>query len=240
MGRPKTLGPCMVKGCGKDAVSRSKCATHYKQWDRKYGHLRCHWPDCRSHQDDGGRRMNGVFYCRLHEHDHLRITEEAEALNLLRLGHGLIGTAEGCWLWQSPVNGGGYGRFVPEGANTAEWLTHRISWGLLMGGHKPGLQLDHRTCKRPNCANPFHLDPVTPSVNQKRKRHGPEWGWNNPDAVGNPHITQFANEHGLPLHAQASISHIVKRRRLATLSPTTRKTRHAPTNSRRARPRQRV
>lgn len=239
-GRPKTQSKCKVKGCDKDAASRNRCWTHYRQWERKYGHLRCHWPGCRVHQDDGGRRMNGVFYCRRHEHEHLRITPQAQVLNGERLGCLITPDANGCWLWSGPTNDGGYGLFVPEGANTAKWYAHRVAWGLLMGGHEPGLELDHRTCKRPNCVNPFHLEPVTKSVNQKRKRNSPEWDWTNPDAVSNPRVSQFAREHGLLVPLPTTSAHIVKRRRPATPSPTTRKTRNAPTNTRRNRTRQRV
>lgn len=199
MGRPKIQGKCKIKACGNDAASRDRCWTHYKQWDRAYGHLRCHWPGCRTHQDDGGRRMNGVFYCRRHESEHLRITAQALALNLERLGHGLTADANGCWLWGGAVNDGGYGVFVPEGANIAKWYAHRVAWGLLVGGHKPGLELDHRTCKRRNCVNPLHLDPVTKSTNQKRKRSSPECGWVNAIAATSPNIHEFAARHGLPM-----------------------------------------
>lgn len=198
MARLRTQFGCTVKGCTKSAASREKCWTHYKQWDRRYGHLRCHWEGCRQHQDGGGRRMNGVFYCRLHEVNHLRITVEAETLNLHRLGLGLTGDENGCWRWTSTVNDGGYGAFVPEGANTAQWLSHRVSWDLLRGGHKPNLELDHRTCKRRNCVNPLHLEPVTRSINQKRKRQGPEWGWVNPDSQQDPRVEAFATRYGLP------------------------------------------
>lgn len=198
MARLRTQFGCTVKGCTKSAASREKCWTHYKQWDRRYGHLRCHWEGCRQHQDGGGRRMNGIFYCRLHEVNHLRITVEAETLNLHRLGLGLTGDENGCWHWTSTVNDGGYGAFVPEGANTAQWLSHRVSWDLLRGGHKPNLELDHRTCKRRNCANPLHLEPVTRSINQKRKRQGPEWGWVNPESQQDPRVEAFATRYGLP------------------------------------------
>lgn len=145
--------------------------------------------------------MNGAFYCRTHEDAHLRVTDEAERLNLARLGQLLSGDERGCWLWTGPVNDGGYGTFVPEGANTAKWIAHRVVWDLLVGGHKPRLELDHRTCKRPGCANPSHLEPVTKSVNQKRKRHAPEWGWTNPTASSNPRVAEFAANHGLPMQA---------------------------------------
>lgn len=143
--------------------------------------------------------MNGRFYCRQHEDLHLRVTAEAAELNLRRLGHNLTGDDNGCWLWYLSRNDGGYGTFIPEGANVAEWLTHRVVWDLLIGGHKPGLELDHRTCKRPNCANPLHLEPVTRSVNQRRKRNGPEWNWSNPDYVNNLGVINFAQLYGLPL-----------------------------------------
>ncbi|WP_413542334.1 HNH endonuclease [Arthrobacter sp. YA7-1] len=88
---------------------------------------------------------------------------------------------------------------VPEGANTALWLTHRVAWNLLQGGHKPGLELDHRTCKRRDCANPLHLEAVTSRENQRRKRRGPDKGWVNTDAANNACVTEFAESHGLPL-----------------------------------------
>lgn len=142
--------------------------------------------------------MNGVFLCRKHESEHLRITPQAHALNGERLGHGLRADPLGCWLWQGPANDGGYGLFVPEGANTAQWYVHRVAWGLLVGGHKPGLELDHRTCKRRNCANPLHLEPVTSSTNQRRKRLGPEWDWLN-TAAASQAFHEFAARHGLPV-----------------------------------------
>jgi hypothetical protein len=182
--------------------------------------------------------MNGVFYCRSHEDAHLRVTAEAELLNLARLGHHLVGDEHGCWLWTGSTNDGGYGTFVPEGANTAKWFAHRVVWDLLLGGHKPRLELDHRTCKRPPCGSPFHLEPVTKSINQTRKRSSPEWGWANPEAASNPNVSDFAKEHGLPVPPPAATTHVVKRRRPATLKPPTRRTPHAQTNTRRARTRQ--
>lgn len=146
--------------------------------------------------------MNGTFYCRLHEVEHLRVTPEAEHLNLLRLGTNLIADPKGCWLWHTSNNTGNYGTFVPEGANVAKWLTHRVLWDLLIGGHKPGLELDHRTCKQPACANPLHLEAVTRSINQRRKRQGPDHSWRNPEALASPKVLTFAATFGLPLKAQ--------------------------------------
>lgn len=148
--------------------------------------------------------MNGVFYCRLHEHEHLRVTAQAHTINLARLGLGISPTADGCWLRAGATNDDGYGTFVPEGANIAKLYTHRVAWDLLIGGHKPGLELDHRTCKRRHCVNQLHLEPVTSTMNQQRKRNGPEWGWTNPTASNRQMIYEFAANHGLPVPDQAA------------------------------------
>lgn len=204
MGRPRTQRTCKIKGCGRPAKSRNLCGTHYQQWHRRYGHVRCQWPGCRNHQDGGGRRMrrDGVtrLYCRVHEKEHLRPTPEIEALNLSRLGAGIMGY-KGCWIWVQGVNSGGYGTLVPEGANCAKWLAHRVAWNLLMNGHGPGLELDHRTCKQRACVNPFHLEPVTRSENQRRKRGAAERTWINQEAAASLTVRKFALTYGLPLPA---------------------------------------
>ena len=182
--------------------------------------------------------MNGTFYCRLHEVEHLRVTPEAERLNLLRLGSNLIADDKGCWLWYLSNNTGNYGTFVPEGANVAKWLTHRVVWDLLMEGHKPGLELDHRTCKQPACANPLHLEAVTRSMNQRRKRQGPERIWRNPEALASPKVLTFAAAFGLPLKARLSPAippPVIARRpprRLETRTPTTTERNAWPPTSR--------
>lgn len=143
-----------------------------------------------------------LFFCREHEVEHLRWTPEIEQINLSRLGAKITVYNE-CWIASGPVLGkkGEYITFRPEGAGTADWVFHRVVWDLLMGGHKPGYELDHMppSCK-PACCNPAHLEPVKRGENEKRKRRrrGP---YINAQAVENPRVQAFAQEHGLPLPA---------------------------------------
>lgn len=177
---------CLTEGCDRAARKRGRCDTHYRQWLRKYGHLRCAVDGCMAHQHDtagketgshtrrpSGRRGNQtgqkVWFCRKHERLHLAPSDEIEQLNLSRLAGKIRADAEpGCWTWDGPRNQDGYGEFDPEGSNGTKWLAHRALYVLLVGGHGPGLQLDHR-CNQRACVAPFHLRPVTASANSKRR-----------------------------------------------------------------------
>ncbi|WAJ35072.1 hypothetical protein OUO20_09695 [Arthrobacter sp. FX8] len=129
-------------------MKRQRCQSHYDIWYYKNKDLRCAWDGCRAFQDDGGRRMKHgnkvLFFCRTHEVEHLRWTPDVEAVNLERLA-AKITPLNGCWIASGPVMGkkGEYVGFIPEGANQVHWAFHRVLWNLLMGGHKPGYELDH-------------------------------------------------------------------------------------------------
>ncbi len=71
-----------------------------------------------------------------------------------------------CWIWQRGKNQKGYGRIHREGR---KWLAHVWYYVQKHGPVPNGLQLDH-LCKRRDCCNPAHLEPVTPSTNQRRGR----------------------------------------------------------------------
>lgn len=69
-----------------------------------------------------------------------------------------------CWTWMASTKEGGYGQFnvQPEVV-----LAHRYAYISLVGDVPEGLELDH-LCRNRACVNPWHLEPVTRSVNVVR------------------------------------------------------------------------
>lgn len=66
-----------------------------------------------------------------------------------------------CWNWQGHVTKAGYGRRKVNGKNLN---VHRTVYEALIGPVDKELHLDH-LCRNRKCANPFHLEPVTPREN---------------------------------------------------------------------------
>lgn len=69
-----------------------------------------------------------------------------------------------CWIWTGPAPDG-YGRISLGGQ--AVGYPHRVAYELMIAKIPAGLELDH-LCRRPLCCNPYHLEPVTMSVNRAR------------------------------------------------------------------------
>jgi hypothetical protein len=70
-----------------------------------------------------------------------------------------------CWLWTGTLNSSGYGTVTMEGRRQ---MAHRWVYEAARGDIPAGCALDHR-CRRPRCVNPFHLEAVTQSENERRK-----------------------------------------------------------------------
>jgi HNH endonuclease len=66
-----------------------------------------------------------------------------------------------CWIWTRRTNDKGYAYAMADGMNIR---MHRWTYEQLIGPIPEGLELDHE-CKRRNCVNPYHLNPVTHAVN---------------------------------------------------------------------------
>lgn len=66
---------------------------------------------------------------------------------------------EACWPWQS-TNDAGYGK-------------HRRIYEVVIGPVPPGRDLDHRTCERRDCVNPWHLDVTSRRANLLRSETVP-------------------------------------------------------------------
>jgi hypothetical protein len=68
-----------------------------------------------------------------------------------------------CWLWNS-VRKDGYTQVSYQGK---KWLTHRLTYTLLVGPIADGLEIDH-LCRTQHCVNPDHLEAVTGLINTRR------------------------------------------------------------------------
>lgn len=72
-----------------------------------------------------------------------------------------VDAASGCWNWTGSLDRYGYGRMYHCGAVQG---SHRVSYEAFKGPISPGLHIDH-LCRNPRCANPQHLEAVTPREN---------------------------------------------------------------------------
>lgn len=94
----------------------------------------------------------------------------------------LVEVIEECWI--APVKKGK--KYAVVLANNGKvWGAHRYAYTEIVGPIPDGLTLDH-LCKRTDCVNPEHLEPVTGKVNTLRG--------NNPTAI-NARKTICANGH---------------------------------------------
>ncbi len=72
--------------------------------------------------------------------------------------------SSGCWVWDASKLPTGYGRFSWRGVAS---YAHRVAFTELSGPIDKGLDCDH-LCRRPECVNPAHIEPVTPRENVLR------------------------------------------------------------------------
>lgn len=150
-----------------------------------------------------------AWYCREHERFWLTYDADAHQTNLEALAEKIRPSTTGCWVYTGPVNRDGYGQFRPHGLDTRavgsdeserrslHWYAHRALYALLVGGHRPGLDLDHRTCGVEACIAPHHLLPAAPRAN--RGRGIPPTGRPDRRTAQLPAVQGFAYDHRLPL-----------------------------------------
>lgn len=72
-----------------------------------------------------------------------------------------------CWLWQGALNDKGYGVVGRGGRGAGNARVHRVTYEAFRGPLADECEPDH-TCRVRSCANPWHLEEVTPSVNVRR------------------------------------------------------------------------
>ncbi|MFI5985110.1 HNH endonuclease signature motif containing protein [Streptomyces sp. NPDC051555] len=73
-----------------------------------------------------------------------------------------------CWEWGLQRDRDGYGKFSIAGKTV---LAHRYAYEHMVTEIPEELQLDH-LCRSRSCVNPWHLEPVTGSINVRRQHLG--------------------------------------------------------------------
>jgi hypothetical protein len=92
--------------------------------------------------------------------------QQERAAELQRLLARTERTLDGCLLWLGPIDPTGYGRTSVHGEL---FYVHRRAWELARGQIPAGRFLDH-LCRRRDCVNVEHLEPVTTAQNNRRSR----------------------------------------------------------------------
>jgi HNH endonuclease len=80
--------------------------------------------------------------------------------------------ADGCWLWQGPLDRDGYGLRSSRAYEKQIVRAHRRMYELVIGQIPDDLPLDH-LCRVRRCVNPDHLEPVTMRENLMRSPVAP-------------------------------------------------------------------
>ena len=73
-----------------------------------------------------------------------------------------------CWEWTGSKTRNGYGQLRIE---QKPMMAHRALYEYFVADIPAGLDLDH-LCRNRACVNPWHMEPVTRSINLKRGRVG--------------------------------------------------------------------
>lgn len=120
------------------------------------GDRTCTVPKC-------GRRYNSNGLCEMH-YARMRRTGRVDRPSAEERFFAQVEQVDGCWLWRGCLRPDGYGLFQHAGARPR---AHRWAYEFMRSEIPEGLTLDHE-CRRRNCVNPWHLDPVPIAVNTMR------------------------------------------------------------------------
>lgn len=73
----------------------------------------------------------------------------------------------GCWLFTGAIDTTGYGRMGRGRRADGVGHVHRMTYELWRGPIPTGLHIDH-LCRERRCCNPWHLQAVTQTENNRR------------------------------------------------------------------------
>lgn len=177
---------CSVDGCDRPINAREFCKRHYYRWSR-YGDplgqpgpraprppkpkSACTIDDCDGEQYARGWCENHYARWRRHGSTDDKRAESSDPAE--RFWERVVKSddPDGCWLWQGPPNGSGYGWFKLDGRTVGA----HVAVLLLAGVDVPeGYEPDH-LCRVPLCVRPDHLEVVT-ALENKRRANALRWG----------------------------------------------------------------
>jgi hypothetical protein len=141
---------CSITNCERTAVCRTWCVLHYHRWQNTGD------PEMVRKSGTKPTDHSVRFWAKVNKDG--PIPEFAPHLGK-------------CWDWTASVDVNGYGRFGRYRRKGETGLAHRMAFEYIRGDAAVGLSLDH-LCRRPNCVNPNHLDPVPHRENMRRGLKG--------------------------------------------------------------------
>lgn len=188
-------GTCSLAGCDRPHYGRSFCRLHWKRWWKngdpgpvqKVSRVPtgnpclvdgCAQPGrgrgwCYKHYDRWKTHGDPTKSLLIHHDDDARLWSKVDQRESTE-----------CWPWLGGIGSTGYGIFMIDGRS---FNAHRCTYESAIGPIPAGLTIDHvyaRGCRRRDCVNPYHLEPVTQAENNRRqprfqkpkhegKMHGP-------------------------------------------------------------------
>lgn len=169
---------CLIDGCDgpgrAPGTARNLCFPHYTEFLRARPPKQCLVEDCTLSANRPGSARG---YCSKHLY---HVQQHGQPNMGRRLPHSAtvedrfdikytVNPITGCWEWGAGLTNIGYSQFSDGNTNVTG---HSYAYRRYVGGVPKGLTLDH-LCELKTCVNPQHLEPVTQSENNLRKRIRP-------------------------------------------------------------------